>query len=447
MPRLRRFAIFFLTGIFYLSPIIFNSPLYATESLRLSLSDAIRMALSSGTASKLAALDVRAAKAQSDLARAALLPQLQASYTQSNQIVNLKAYGFAQPGAPSVVGPFSVYDAHIDAALRVIDLAAIDRYRAARKTSEAAKIAYQRAQNDIAAAVAILYTGLARASARAKDAEATARLFHSIQTLTQHQLNAGLTTTLDVHRSSAQLAGQEQLALMAADDVNRLRLALLHAVGAPLDREIVVLDTDTADAHHPPSMSDALLQASQERPEVSELAAQTAATKLALSAEKSAYFPNLSVQFRGGYNGDHITDLDWNRAIAGTVTLPIWNGGQTAATIAQARIRVEQLRAQRKEVMRQIEEDVRRTHATHHAAKERLKIAKQNVALAHEEVEVALNRFKNGVATTLDIDHAETALSSAQELYNITSAEESESWFSLLRSTGGIRALIPKNSE
>src|SRR5207237_8775386 len=104
-------------------------------------------------------------RAAAHQARSALLPQLDASVSESSVMTNLAALGFSQPGLPSVVGPFGLFDVHARALMNVIDLAARRRYEAARQGIRVSEAERRRTENEVAAAVAGLYVALQRADA------------------------------------------------------------------------------------------------------------------------------------------------------------------------------------------------------------------------------------------------------------------------------------------
>lgn len=418
-------------------------PVFAKDSLELSLKDAIALALSDGVTAKLARLDLEAARYEGRRALSELLPQARAAYTQSNQIVNLKAYGFAQPGSPSLVGPFDVYDFHLDAALKVIDLAAIERYRAARKTTRASRYAEEASMHDTAAAVATLYVAEKRANSEVKETATTLRLFEKIKTLREHQLEVGLATRLDVHRAEFTRSSQEQVLLAAEERETSTRLALLHALGAPLDTTISLTDALEKQNGPLPSLDEALAQAERERPEIGEAKALLAAAKSDRNSRVAAHLPSVEAQFRGGYNGDDIDTLAWNRVIAGTVSVPLFAGGKITAERKRAEIekrRAEILFSERK---RQVEEEVRNAHLRYTTSKRHLKAAEENDILAHEELELALNRLRNGLASGLDVDHAQTAVMSAADTKIEALAHQATAWIEFCRATGEIREWLP----
>src|SRR5579872_6594174 len=109
--------------------------------LQLSLKRAVEIAISpEGSAQvQLSTESWKQARARSAEARAALLPDLEASFTDRNQTTNLAALGITSihvpvPGFefPSLVGPYSTADAGATRNQDVFDFRSIRRYQGSR---------------------------------------------------------------------------------------------------------------------------------------------------------------------------------------------------------------------------------------------------------------------------------------------------------------------------
>ncbi|HEV8145565.1 MAG TPA: hypothetical protein VGP79_04260, partial [Bryobacteraceae bacterium] len=106
----------------------------AQDSLPLSLKRAVEIALAPEGNTRVALAGETLKQAQSRIAeaRAAFLPDLDASVQDRRQTVSLRAFGFdfqlpagAGFAIPSVVGPFNVLDARATAQQRVFDFSTI----------------------------------------------------------------------------------------------------------------------------------------------------------------------------------------------------------------------------------------------------------------------------------------------------------------------------------
>src|SRR2546430_13726282 len=118
-----------------------------TTPLRLTLSDAIRMALGTGTQTELARSNEELARIARSEALNALLPQADAKLIRYNQSINLETFGFSLPGLPPVVGPFNVTDAQLAAAVQVFNLAALRHYQSLQSSANASRYQNEQAQD------------------------------------------------------------------------------------------------------------------------------------------------------------------------------------------------------------------------------------------------------------------------------------------------------------
>ncbi len=414
----------------------------AGEPLRLSLREAVARALSDGTAARIAYESVDASRAQALQARSALLPQVSGEVQDSSQILNLKTFGLTIPGFPSLVGPFNVFDAHVSMAARLIDIAAYRRYQAARQGIAVAGAEKEKTENDVAAAVATLYVALQRAHADLEAIEANVDLFTKLRDLAEDQRKAGVATRLDSTRAQVALSRQNQALLVGQNRRDAARLALLHAIGADQDSEVVL--TDVLQESVPPAATagEELATALAQRPELKTLDERIRAIDLAISARRAEKLPSLGAQFQGGYNGNHLGDLDWNRVVGATVSVPVFTGGRIPAEIAEQKSRRRELELERLETARQVEEDVRRALLSLQNAASRVALAGENIRLASDELEFARDRFANGVSSTIEVDNAQTSFAAARADHVAALADQAQARFDLARATGRIRELI-----
>src|ERR1044071_6739661 len=116
------------------------------ETLRLTLPEAVRLALRGGTQAELArSAEERAAVARREAFRS-LLPQVDARLLRYSQSTNLATFGFELPGQPPVVGPFNVTDAQLAAAMQVFNLAALRHLQALRQAESATRYDVERSE-------------------------------------------------------------------------------------------------------------------------------------------------------------------------------------------------------------------------------------------------------------------------------------------------------------
>jgi len=409
----------------------------AQEPLRLSLSDAIARALSEGTAVRLATLGVQQSQNRVAQALAELRPQVVGELVVANEMVNLKTFGFSAPGFPSVVGPFDVVDAHVNVAWQVIDLAARRRYAAARAGVRVSEEERRRNENEVAAAVATLYVALHRSLTRIDEIRADVSLFEKLRQLAFDQQKAGVGTRIDTTRADVQLARQRQALLVAEN-----QRELLRAVGGDFGTPVVLTD-EVRPAAPPPPLATALATARRERPELRAYTERLRAADLAIQATEAQRLPRLALTGQAAESGNYVRDLAWTRSISAVASVPIFTGRRIAEQTTAARLEREALALQERDLERQVEQEVRQALLAAASAQSRVALAEQNVRLAQEELEVARDRFQNGVASSIEVDNAQTSLAAARDSRIDALTDEAQARFDLARATGEIRNLIP----
>src|SRR5437763_974393 len=290
-----------------------------TQPLRLTLGDAIRRALGTGTQTELARSNEELARIARSEALNALLPQADARLMRYNQSINLATFGFSLPGQPPVVGPFNVTDAQLAGAVQLFNLAALRHYRSLQTSANASRYQSQQAENDVAAAVARLYLLVQRAQTQIAARQADIALFTRLLQTSEDEFKAGTGTRLDVAQANVQLARARQALLAAQNDRQNASLALLNAIGANEAADVVLVDTPPAPTTVPP-VDSSLATARTQRPELRQAEELERAAVLTVSAAKARLLPSVSVDFEGDMSGEHTPNHLWTRRIAANLT-------------------------------------------------------------------------------------------------------------------------------
>jgi outer membrane protein TolC len=415
----------------------------APATLRLSLSDAVGRALGDNAAAQLAGSEITRAEALAAEARSALLPQVNASVLEANQSINFETFGFVIPGTSPLIPPFNVVDGHVTAAMNVLQLSARKRLAAAKQGIVVARAERTETENQVASAVATLYVALLRARAQTATSAANVALAERLAASADRQLAAGTATRIDSTRAQVQLARQRDAAIAAQTAEDAARLALLRAVGAPLDAQLELADALLEQPHPAPSLDDALAAARATRPDLLTASERERAAELQLASAKAERLPTIGVQAQGGYSGNHANNLLWTRVVGATLNVPLYTGGAVPARIAEAETKVDEARIRKHDVERQAEQEVRYALLAYDAAHSRVDLAEKNRALAAEELEHAQDRFDSGVANALEVDNAQNSVTTAADTRVAALAAQAQAWFDVERATGRIRELVP----
>ncbi|HLN04156.1 MAG TPA: TolC family protein [Bryobacteraceae bacterium] len=404
--------------------------------LQLSLKRAVEIATSpEGSAQvQLSTESWKQARARSAEARAALLPDVEASFNDRNQTTNLAALGITSihvpvPGFefPSLVGPYSTADARASVNQSVFDFSTIRRYQGSRAGVSAAKSDVDASEEQVAGQVARTYLAAIKADADVETAKANVTLSQAVLTQAENQKKAGTGTGIEVTRAKVQLSNDQQRLLVAQNDRRRSYLQLLRAMGLRLDTEVQLMDA----LHYEPidagTLAEARAKALKERPDYRAQREREANARLDASATKMERLPSLAAFGDYGSIGTSLNNALPTRTYGISLRVPVFDGGRRDARRAEtaSQYRAETVRTN--DLKEQIELDVRLALDSLQSADDQVKVAKEGLELSENELAQARRRYEAGVANSLEVTDAQTRLERARDnqtaaLYNYNAA-------------------------
>jgi len=332
-------------------------------------------------------------------------------------------------------------DAQIAAAMQLFNLAALRRYQALREERVASRWDVQQTENDVAAAVARLYVLVQRTDAQIAARQADVVLFERLAGVSQDEFKAGTGTRLDVAQANVQFLRARQVLLVAQNDREAARLALLNAIGADEGSDLVLVETLMPPAISP-DLVPALTRARENRPELREAESRLREARLNLEAARARRIGSIGLDFEGDLSGNHSDDLRSTRRIALTATLPLFQA-DIQANIARARLALHDAETARVQRERDVEQEVRRSLLTLQNAQARVAVAIENVRVAEEALTVARDRRAAGYGSPVEVDRAQDAYRQSHEDLVSSRADAVAAQYDFAHATGDIRASIP----
>lgn len=393
-------------------------PVVGAQKLNLTLEQAVELALKNNLQVQLAREGLAQAAAEKRLVRSALLPNLSGAAYQANLTSNLAAMGLTSatfPGLDPFVGPFSRFDARLQFLQSVFSLASIRRYQASSHGMALAREQQRSAEQQVRIAAVLSYLAVLEAQQAAEAAQADVSLAQRLLELAKSQHEAGIATGIDVARAETRLAGQEVRLAQARTDLDTAKLNLLRVVGAPLGSELTLAEEMRFEPESLPEQEEALRRALADRPEIRSALEQVRAAAARKEAAIAAWTP--SVSLFGDYGTSAVRPLTTSlptRSLGIRIDVPVFNGGATQAEIqiASSRLRQEELRL--KDLREAVEKEVRQALENLATRKEQVHAAQKALALAQRELELAQDRFRNGVGDNVEVVAAQTALENAR---------------------------------
>jgi outer membrane protein len=441
-----------LSGFLLVSVAFAADPQDGRGPLQLSLKRAVELATSpeGNTNIQLAGEALKQAQARSSQARAALLPNVDATISDQSLTRNLAAMGIGLdfvvplPGFqfPAFVGPFSTFDARVTGSQSVFDFASIRRFQASRVGVSAAKSDVDTTEERVAATVARAYLAAVKADTDVETAQANVSLSEAVLKQAEHQKAAGTGTGIDITRAKVQLANDRQRLLVTENDRRAAHLRLLRAMSMRLDTEVELTDRLQYIPVDAVTLEQAKAAALQERPDYRAQKEREATARFAASATKLERLP--SVQAFGDY-GDNGTGLGSalpTRTYGIAVRIPIFDGGRRDARRAESasQYRAEALRTA--DLKDQIELDTRLALDELRSAEDQVKVAREGLQLAESELTQARRRYDAGVANSLEVTDAQTRLARARDNHTAALFGYSIARLDLAQAMGRVRAMV-----
>ena len=385
---------------------------------KLSLDEALKRGLAYNLGSVGVTQNARLNNAQVRAARSALLPNISGSASETVQQTDLAAYGlhFSVPGyhIPSVVGPYSYFTLQANFSQTVLNLTAIDNYRSAQATARASQYSLQDARDLVTLAVGGTYLQVLAAQARLDSAQAQLDTANAVFHQSSEQHQEGVLGRLNVDQSQLQTLAQQQQIITLRNDLAKQKINLARLTGLPPNADYRLTDNFPFSPAPVQSVDDALTRAEQQRADLKAAQSQLQAAAKALSAARAERLPSASVSGYYETIGPNPADLHGAFSVAGTLNVPIWQGGKTGADIAQAEAVLAQRQAELDDTRAQIEAEIREVYLDLEAAAGQVEVARKNLQVAQETLEMSRARMEAGVINTVEVVQAQQTVSSAQ---------------------------------
>jgi len=389
----------------------------------LSLEDAIKRGLQYNLGAIGAGETARQARAQRLALAAQMLPDIFGNVRESVQKINLAAEGFRItvpiPGFqfPTVIGPFNNFDARASVSEN-LSFTSFRNWQSSRELAHSADLSLQDSRDLVALAVSGSYLQITASAARIQTAKAQLDTAQAVYQQAVDRNKSGLNARIDVNRSLVELQTQQQRLTSLTNDFEKQKLALARLIGLPLAQTFNLTDTVPYRELPPPNVDDLVQRALTSRADVLAAGAQQKAAELSRSAAVAEYLPAL--ELNGDYGVLGVTPTNQAHGTytaAGGIRIPIFRSGRIRADIEQADAALAQRKAEYEDLKGRAEQDVRVAVLDLTAASQLVKVSESNRALAADTLDQARDRFRSGVADTIEVVQAQESVAAAEQDY------------------------------
>jgi outer membrane protein TolC len=408
------------------------------EEIFLSLTEALERGLKNNLGALLSEQGRRAAQGARWRLLSDLLPNLTTRTTESTQQVNLAAFGFSGfPGVPQIIGPFSIFDARVLLSQPVLDFRAIHNARAGSENVKAADYSYQDARDVVVLVVANLYLQAIAGASRIDAARAQLKTAQALYNQAADLKKAGMVPAIEVLRAQVELQSQHQRLIFFENEFEKQKLNLARAIGLPQGQQFHLTDQITYSPLPPIAWEESLQRAYEARSDYQGAIARVRAAESARKAASGGRLPSLSFHSDYGTIGPSIGDSHGTFTLAGSLTIPIFEGGRVRSEILEAEAALQQRRAEMADLRSRIELELRTAFMDLKAAGEQVDVARSALQLAGQQMEQARDRFQAGVVSNLEVVQAQEALATTNENYVSSLFAYNTAKASLARALGG----------
>ena len=333
----------------------------------------------------------------------------------------------------------------------------LDLFGRVRNTNEMALQAYfqtqaaqRSAQMTIIAEIANTWLALGAAKDKLRLAEQTLESQAKTCELIQRSYDVGASSLMDLEQVKTTVANARISKAQAQQQVSQYRNALTVLVGGTYDP---ALETDSlpVDVTAPVSAtSDVPSEVLLNRPDIAAAEARLRSANANIGVARAAFFPSISLTGSAGYASSHLTDLFKSSSsiwsFTPSVSLPIFQGGQNIQNLKAADAAKRGAVADYESAIQSAFKEVADALATEGTVQEQLQATESLAASTHKTYELAMERYKSGMDSFLQVlDSQRSDFSAQQSLVNMRLARVT-SLVTLYKVMGG-GSQLPKEAN
>lgn len=398
------------------------------------LQQLIAIALDNNRDMRVAALNLEKAQAQLRIQRSALLPDIsiQGSATRGNSQTNGELGNTFMAGVA-----VAAWELDFFGRIRSLNAQAQAQYFA----TEAARQSYELS---LIASVAQAWLTLLADQELLTLSERTLATREESLALTQLRLDTGVSSELDYRQAQslveAARATTAQQQRQYKLDTHTLELLL----GQPLPEATrqhlsgQSLSSTTALADIAPGLPSDLLT---RRPDIRQAEQQLLAANANIGAARAAFFPSISLTGQYGSVSSELSDLfqsgSWGFNVGAGLNLPIFNAGRNRANLQVAKVSKDIAVAQYEKAIQTGFKEVSDALVSRSSLAEQARAQTAQAQAERRRLELADLRYRNGVASYLDLLDAQRALFGVEQAEVQTRLQQQLAHIQLYKALGG----------
>jgi outer membrane protein len=386
--------------------------------LRLTLDQAVSLAVKQNPTAQVAVIQALESVQDKNVARAALLPEMDGSVNEEVQRVNILAqFGGKRISSqiPTAIGPYPIFSAGSSLAAPIFDLTLWRRYQTARETVSASKANSLSTREQVILLVVSQYIGTLRAVADVEASQSRVDLAQALYDQAADLQKEGVGTGIDTLRANVELQNEKQRLIEAEADRERSLFGLSRLLNLDPRQAIELADSLSFFDTPQPEAESSIEQALGERQEWKALVWQIKAAQTQKKEAWDARLPSARVDGNWAYLGTHPNNAVSTYNFTASLNMPVFTGGRIHAEVARANLEIDRLVQQQDDLRNSIALDVKTALINLTSARNEVQVANLGIQLSKEEVDQARDRFRAGVANNIEVIQAQDSLARAND--------------------------------
>lgn len=412
--------------------LIFNDP---------QLNDLEQQAIAGNQNLKAAAANIQASRALRSAAQAERLPSIGAGFGPTRQKPSPASLGLDSDASTSA-GTLWRAQANVSYELDLFGRIA-SSVNATTADVQQQEALYHSALLALQADVAQAYFLIRQFDAEQAIYAQNIKLLTENQNLIQARYRNGLVSDLDVSRAQTELSTAQTNALSIARGRASTEHALAVLLGKPpADFSLAIQPLSAAAIRLPAGLPSTLLE---RRPDIAAAERAMAADNARIGIARAAFFPKLDLTGALGYESASLGDLGkWSSRtfllgpVAGTIlSLPLFDGGQRKAGIAQARAGYEQSVANYRQTVLNAFREVENGLSDQRILDQQIQAQGQALASSRHANQLSHLRYREGRISYLDVIDSDRNILQQEQLAAQLHGSRMIASVDLIRALGG----------
>ena len=383
---------------------------------QLTLSDAVKLALSNNSTLRTAQSRLEQASGQYEQSRSALLPQVDVHARQALLTINLLGLGLNIPGVPQGKSDeFGSMDARVTLNQDLLNIANLEAWKSSGSKRDSSRFLVGNAREVVVLGVVAAYLQALRAKASRDALAEQTKLAEDLYQLTEDRVKQGVSAPLEANRAQQQVNSLEQQRQEAEQSYIGAKLTLANTLQSRITSEFEVEDASAYGVETIIERDAAVKAALAQRPDYRAAEASAKAAQLQVQSVKANRLPTLSTSFSDGQSGGSPVNNVNTYRLAAALDVPIFTSGRIRGQIDEAQGALREAQSAMDQLRSQIEADVLTAFSGVEWAQKQVVTSIANVKLSREEVQLSKQRFTQGITDNTEVVNAQDRVSRADD--------------------------------